>query len=228
VFLTGHELTLVSSGVAAIAIVGGYLGVRSANRSAVKIAREERASKREGEMLALKRVIYVKLAIALNGLTTLAMDANKLASISTPRRRRNRTGLAERRETAQRAVIGAIAACQNASVEVGLITGNNDLRTLGSAASRAANEVSTDDKESIVRFAVAASKLLSSMQLDLKGEEIPSLADQEAMTQFLLAHRTPDGLMQVPVFPPEPPAPGMMRRAWMKLRRRGKQAAGSC
>ena len=41
--LTDHELTAASGAIAALAIVGGYLGVRSANQNALKIAREERS-----------------------------------------------------------------------------------------------------------------------------------------------------------------------------------------
>jgi hypothetical protein len=73
--LTGHELTLISSGVAAIAIIGGYLGVRAANRNAVRIAKDERSSKREDELKALKRVVYVKMIHALNALMTACLEA---------------------------------------------------------------------------------------------------------------------------------------------------------
>jgi len=44
IVLTAHELTAASSAVAALAVLGGYLGVRLANRNALKIAREERPS----------------------------------------------------------------------------------------------------------------------------------------------------------------------------------------
>jgi hypothetical protein len=43
--LTGNELAAASSAVAAIGILGGYLGVRSANRNALQIAREERSTR---------------------------------------------------------------------------------------------------------------------------------------------------------------------------------------
>jgi hypothetical protein len=42
--LTGNELAAASGAVAAIGILGGYLGVRSANRNALQIAREERST----------------------------------------------------------------------------------------------------------------------------------------------------------------------------------------
>ena len=42
--LTTNEMTLISSGVAIAAIVAGYLGVRSANRTAIVIARDKRSA----------------------------------------------------------------------------------------------------------------------------------------------------------------------------------------
>src|ERR1700680_3139965 len=78
--LTGHELTAASSAVTALAIVGGYLGVRSANRNAVRIAREERSSRREGEANALMRATYARSLTALNVLAVASME------LSGPRR----------------------------------------------------------------------------------------------------------------------------------------------
>lgn len=66
--LTAHELTAAASAVAALAILGGYLGVRSANRSAVAIAREERSARRATELDALKRVAYSEFLTALSSL----------------------------------------------------------------------------------------------------------------------------------------------------------------
>ena len=77
--LTEHELTAASSAVAALAIVGGYLGVRSANRNAVKIAREERSSRRHDELDALKRVAYARCVAALLALNTASTEASALA-----------------------------------------------------------------------------------------------------------------------------------------------------
>src|SRR5690348_18251923 len=68
--LTGHELTAASSAVAVLAILGGYLGVRSANRNALRIAREERSARRKDEFDYLKRSTYARF---LEALTTLAM-----------------------------------------------------------------------------------------------------------------------------------------------------------
>jgi hypothetical protein len=66
--LTAHELTAASSAVAALAIAGGYLGVRSANRAAVAIAREERSARRLADLDTLKRVAYSEFLVALSKL----------------------------------------------------------------------------------------------------------------------------------------------------------------
>ena len=66
--LTANELTLVSSAVAVVAIVGGYLGVRSANNTAVAIARDERAARRRSELDSQKRKAYSSFLAALSQL----------------------------------------------------------------------------------------------------------------------------------------------------------------
>jgi hypothetical protein len=66
--LTINELTLVSSAVTAVAIAGGYLGVRSANNTAVAIARDERAARRRSELDSQKRIAYSSFLTALSQL----------------------------------------------------------------------------------------------------------------------------------------------------------------
>jgi hypothetical protein len=80
VVLTGNELTAASSTVAALAIIGGYLGVRSANRNALAIAREERSARRHDELLALKRITYAKVLAALNRLAMASIGATSAAT----------------------------------------------------------------------------------------------------------------------------------------------------
>lgn len=67
--LTTDELTLVPNVVAIIAILGGYLGVRSANLTAVAIARDERDGRRRSELDAQKRTAYSAFLVALAKLT---------------------------------------------------------------------------------------------------------------------------------------------------------------
>jgi hypothetical protein len=67
--LTAHELSIIPSIVAVTAIAGGYLGVRSANRTSVAIARDERDARRQSELDALKRTAYSAFLAALSKLT---------------------------------------------------------------------------------------------------------------------------------------------------------------
>lgn len=66
--LTANKLALVSSVVAVAAIVAGYLGVRSANNTAVAIARDERAARRRSELDSQKRIAYSSFLVALSQL----------------------------------------------------------------------------------------------------------------------------------------------------------------
>ena len=78
--LTEHELTAASSAVAIFAIVGGYLGVRSANHNAVNIARDERSAKQQDELNALKRDVYAKFYGALMALLETTIEKLHLES----------------------------------------------------------------------------------------------------------------------------------------------------
>lgn len=78
--LTGNELSIASSAVAALAIIGGYLGVSSANRNALKIAREERSSKRSDDFNELKRQVYAQyLATAWTIFNSPSEERSKIA-----------------------------------------------------------------------------------------------------------------------------------------------------
>jgi hypothetical protein len=81
--LTGHELTAASSAVAAIAIVGGYLGVRSANRNAVRIAREERRAQEKHELALMKKAVYAQYQSALNQLALAAQRMEFMVGAGT-------------------------------------------------------------------------------------------------------------------------------------------------
>jgi hypothetical protein len=80
--LTDHEVSIItsllSSAVAVTAIIWGYRGVRSANRNALEIAREERSVSREDDLTAVKRLAYAKLIAELSTLIPLAHE-QKLA-----------------------------------------------------------------------------------------------------------------------------------------------------
>jgi hypothetical protein len=73
-FLTGNELAAASSAVAAFGIIGGYLGVKSANRNALRIAREERSARRREELNDLKRATYARFLAALTVLAAASAE----------------------------------------------------------------------------------------------------------------------------------------------------------
>jgi hypothetical protein len=70
--------------VAVVAIVGGYLGVRSANTTAVSIARDERAARRRSELDALKRAAYSSFLAALSKLTDDQIELDIAAKKARP------------------------------------------------------------------------------------------------------------------------------------------------
>jgi hypothetical protein len=76
--LTGHELTAASSAVAFLAIVSGYFGIRSANRNALNIAREERSTRRRDELNDLRRVTYAKFLVSLDALALASVEQEAL------------------------------------------------------------------------------------------------------------------------------------------------------
>jgi hypothetical protein len=75
VHLTGNELTAASSVVAALAIVGGYLSVRSANRNALKIAREEREAANHARWLTDRRAVYAEYLLSLEAWKSAIVEA---------------------------------------------------------------------------------------------------------------------------------------------------------
>jgi hypothetical protein len=63
-----------------LAIVGGYIGVRTANNNALSIAREERSSRRQGELTALRRTTYARLLAALTSLASAALEQEAIVA----------------------------------------------------------------------------------------------------------------------------------------------------
>ncbi len=171
--LTGQELTAASSAVAALAIVGGYLGVRSANRNAVKIAREQRSSQRQVELEALKRVTYARCVAALPALNTASTRASG-----------QHAGVAE---ISQR--IDAAMAAHDAVVEVELIAPDR-LRDLAFEALAGA----IWQARSQAPWPRAGIKLRHAMRYDVQGADIPSPEELDRMA---------DKAMSTPGWTPE-------------------------
>lgn len=84
--LTTHELTIVPSVVAVIAIAGGFFGVRSANLTAVAIARDERDARRRSELDTQKRIVYSAFLVALSKLTDDQIELDIATNHKRPER----------------------------------------------------------------------------------------------------------------------------------------------
>lgn len=177
--LTVHELTAGSSAVALLAILGGYLGVRSANRNAVKIAREERSSRRRDELDALRRATYARFLVALNALAMVSLEHE--AIIGTPEIR------GEPRITSIKRRTDALAAARNIAAELDLLAPDL-LRGLVDESLRIA---STCNRKNEPVFAQEIVKLRVAMRYDLEGPEIPNLKELDRM-----AHRSIAALSQ--------------------------------
>jgi hypothetical protein len=109
--LTDHEVALSGSVVALVAIVGGYLGVRSANRNALKLARYERTAQHKSELLALKRTTYAKCYAELFAYQNALKELDQV--MQDP--------YGETREAARNACLEASKALQDVMAMIGMI-----------------------------------------------------------------------------------------------------------
>ena len=178
VHLTQPELTLASSAVAALAIVGGYFGVRSANLNAVKIAEEERSSRREDEANALLRATYAKTLAALNALAVASMEFSKpriaMRSVDIPNKE-----LQEEYDAALAKCSAAEVSAHNVAAEIDLI-GPPEICTLEAEAHYQATacEPSTQNK-----FLRARARLRIAMRYDLQNLDIPENSKLDELTE---------------------------------------------
>src|ERR1700691_95598 len=156
--LTDHELTAASSVVAALAIVGGYLGVRSANRNALTIAREERSTRYRDEMNALKRTLYARCLINL--------DAAHLALIGKSQAT-DRQALVD----AMRSLVDELLAATRIVVELDLITPAPVVHLATEAMRELKDAYGSDEPDFDNTLGVA--KLQFAMRYDLSGISIP-------------------------------------------------------
>lgn len=177
--ITGQELAAASSGVAALAIVGGYLGVRSANRNALKLAREERSAKQNNELVALKRMIYLKLLNALDALAVTNMEQKEMEAKKVSANFRVVT--AKRRIEASKVAHSCI-------VEVTLITDNQMIRDQAREAYQGAITCTGPESEEFTRGVV---KLRTSLSNDLYGKEFSSPKELDRMIDKALAKQRP-------------------------------------
>jgi hypothetical protein len=153
--ITTNELTLVPSVVAAIAIVGGYLGIRSANRTAIAIARNERTARRRTELDALKRAAYSAFLLALS---KLADDQIEL-DIATKQKR------ADRDEVWSRAIYSARVA--NDSLATLSLVAPPSIRASANAAFGHSLSATEGD---ILAVSEEGEELANAMRIDLESE----------------------------------------------------------
>jgi hypothetical protein len=178
VILTGHELTAASSAVAVLAILGGYLGIRAANRNAVKIASEERSSRQRDEFKYLKRSTYARF---LEALTTLAMASIEEHEITAdPHIRGGPVILAiEKQEN-------ALAAVRSIAAELSLL-----IPELDGLANESIESATTCNRKDRQAFEQAVTKLRIAMHHDLEGSGIPNLQELDRLAHTAIAAPSP-------------------------------------
>lgn len=185
VHLTEHELAAASSAVAAMAIVGGYLGVRSANRNAVRIAKEERSSRREDEETALIRATYAKSLAALNALAVASMEFSKpkaaMRSVDIPNRE-----LQEEYDTALAKCSAAEVSAHNVGAEIDLIAPPEICKLEAEAHDKGTTcEPSTQNE-----FLLARARLRIAMRYDLQDLEIPEDSELDLLAESEMKSKT--------------------------------------
>jgi hypothetical protein len=177
--ITGTELAAASSAVAALAIVGGYLGVHSANQNALKISREERSTRRKEELDALKRGIYAKTVSDLVALAAANIESSAL--LNDPQ------ASPQFRLETLRSRIEAVKAASNSITELVLISTNNLLRDLANEALNGAMKCTSEDAAAFTR---GISKLQVSLRDDLSGKEISSADELNRMVDNTLTKQS--------------------------------------
>jgi hypothetical protein len=180
VVLTGHELTVIPSAVAMLAIIGGYIGVRSANRNALAIAREERSSRRRDEFDALKRATYARFLTALASVASAALEQE--ATMADPQLRGERIAVITKKRE-------ALAEARNIAAELDLLA-TDALRDLANNSLETARSCR---RENAAVFTQEAARLRAAMRFDLHGAEIPNLAKVDRLTHDAIAALPPAG-----------------------------------
>lgn len=164
--LTAGELAAVSSAVAALGILGGYLGVRSANLNAVKIAREERSTRRRDELADLKRATYARFLAAL---TALAAASLRLEAITGAGLRADTPMAAAKKEE-------AFAAARGIAAELDLLASG----VLHEIAADALEKAHACKRENRSQFSDKLAELRVVMRRDLPTAEAPNFKELDS------------------------------------------------
>jgi hypothetical protein len=177
--LTEHELTAASSGVAVLAILSGYLGVRSANRNALKIATEERSSRRQEELNALRRATYARFLVALTALEMASLEQESIAASPQIRGEPRITAIKRRTE--------ALATARNIAAELELLAPSH-VRELANESLEIASTCSRENEQEFTRGMM---KLRVAMRYDLDGSETPNFKGLDGAAHSAIAARSP-------------------------------------
>jgi len=165
--LTGNELAAASSAVAAIGILGGYLGVRSANRNALQIAREERSTRRRDELDDLKRATYVRFLAALTSLSVASLGVEALTEAGI---RGNEVITAAKNKD------DAFAAAHDIAAELDLLTPG----ILHELADEAIEKARTCQRENRSEFSSKLSELRVAMRRDLPTSDAANFKELDS------------------------------------------------
>jgi hypothetical protein len=172
--LTSNEIAGGSVAVASLAIIGGIYSARMTSRDAVKIAREERSSRRQNEQDVLKRTIYANCLAAL-----MALMLEKRMSPVT------RLGSAEDIRATGIKRAEAVTQALNATAEVELIFPKM-LFDLASAAFQATLNFS---HETSGEFSIRVARLRTAMRPDLNGVVIPAGEELDRIAEIVVPPR---------------------------------------
>ncbi len=167
--ITGDELTALPSVVAAIAIAGGYFGVRSANRNALRLAGEERSSRRKDELDALKRATYAKYDAALSTLVRSTVDATKLSTQTVDKNIRDIATAAPQKR------VDALTSLHTLLAELRFIAPDY-VSNLAFEAEQAAVELPLTDDTTYLRSLI---KLRFAMLADINHRKVPTAVELE-------------------------------------------------
>ena len=193
--ITSHELTagasVLSAAVAIVAIVSGNRVASRANRNALEIAREERASKRQDELNALKRATYVRTLSALSALSAASMeDANIGAAWAAGKA----ISPGIRIETARKR-INAVQVAYDSVADLELVSNSARLRDLAIETLNGAMVSHNGNQTAYIRGGI---KLRVALQYDLHGKEMPGPEDMDRMVDISLPKVNWDEQANVP------------------------------
>ena len=164
-----------------LAIVGGYIGVRSANRNALTIAAEERSSRRQDELDALKRTTYARLLAALTSLASAALEQEAIVANTQVHGEQRISVMMKKKE--------ALAEARNIAAELDLLA-TDALRDLANNSLEIARSCG---RENEAVFTQATAKLRAVMRYDLHSAELPNLAMVDRSTHDAIAALPPVG-----------------------------------